>query len=334
MIIAIDAMGGDFAPASNVEGAIGAAREMPDLRLVLVGDESKLAPLLAQAPNNIEIRHAPEKIEAGEEPVRAVRRKRDSSMVVGVTMVHNKEADAIISAGNTGAFMTSALLITGRIDGIDRPALSPTVPTVDSSGVMILDAGANMDAHPKHLLQYGIMGSIYAEKVMGVNRPRIGLLNVGTEAKKGNDLTKEAYSLLEESSLNFIGNVEARDIMEHVCDIVVCDGFSGNILLKTMEGMAQTLLSVMKEEFTRTITGQLGAMMLRPGLKRIKMQMDYAEYGGALLMGVQGTCIKAHGSSNPRAIYTAIKQARKFVEHDVNSLIAREIQGESGDHDV
>lgn len=270
MIIAIDAMGGDLAPTSNVKGAIEAAREMPDVRIVLVGDEARLAPMLAQAPKNIEIRHAAETIEADEEPVKAVRRKRDSSLVLGVTMVKNKEADVIISAGNTGAFMTAALLITGRIKGIDRPALSPIVPTTDAAGVMILDAGANMDAQPKHLLQYAIMGSIYAEKVMGVARPRVGLLNVGTEEKKGNDLTKEAHSLLKESSLNFIGNVEARDIMEHVCDIVVCDGFSGNILLKTMEGMAKTMMSVMKEEFTRTITSQLAAMMLRPGLRRVK----------------------------------------------------------------
>lgn len=184
MIIAIDAMGGDLAPTSNVKGAIEAAREMPDVRIVLVGDEARLAPMLAQAPKNIEIRHAAETIEADEEPVKAVRRKRDSSLVLGVTMVKNKEADVIISAGNTGAFMTAALLITGRIKGIDRPALSPIVPTTDAAGVMILDAGANMDAQPKHLLQYAIMGSIYAEKVMGVARPRVGLLNVGTEEKK------------------------------------------------------------------------------------------------------------------------------------------------------
>ncbi|AMA72630.1 MULTISPECIES: phosphate acyltransferase PlsX [Aneurinibacillus] len=334
MIIAIDAMGGDFAPTSNVEGAIQAAREMPDVRIVLVGDEARLAPMLSQAPKNIEIRHASEMIAADEEPVKAVRRKRDSSMVVGVTMVKNKEADVIISAGNTGAFMTAALLITGRIKGIDRPALSPIVPTVDSAGVMILDAGANMDAHPKHLLQYAIMGNIYAEKVMGVERPRIGLLNVGTEEKKGNDLTKETYGLLKESSLNFIGNVEARDIMEHVCDVVVCDGFSGNILLKTMEGTAKTMMSVMRGEFTRTITSQLAAMMLRPGLRRMKAQMDYSEYGGALLMGVQGICIKAHGSSNPRAIHIAVRQAKKFIEQDINGLIAREIQEESGDGNV
>jgi glycerol-3-phosphate acyltransferase PlsX len=334
MIIAIDAMGGDFAPVANVEGAIEAAKEMPEVRIVLVGDEVQLKPMLAQAPKNIEIRHATEVITTDEEPVKAVRRKKDSSLVVGVTMVKNKEADVIISAGNTGAFMTAALLITGRIKGIDRPALSPIVPTVDSSGVMILDAGANMDAQPKHLLQYAIMGSIYAEKVMGVNCPRIGLLNVGTEEKKGNDLTKETYGLLKESALNFVGNVEARDIMQHVCDVVVCDGFSGNILLKTMEGTAKTMMSVMKEEFTRTITSQLAAMVLRPGLKRMKKQMDYAEYGGALLMGVQGTCIKAHGSSNARAIHTAVRQAKKFVEQDVNELIAREIQGESGDEHV
>ena len=331
MIIAIDAMGGDLAPASNVEGAIAAAREMPDVRIVLVGNEAQLTPLLTDAPKNIEVRHAAEVIAADEEPVKAVRRKRDSSLVVGVTMVKNREADAMISAGNTGALMTAGLLITGRIAGIDRPALSPIVPTIDGAGVMILDAGANMDAHPSNLLQYAVMGSIYAEKVMGISRPRIGLLNVGTEEKKGNELTKEAYGLLKGSSLNFVGNVEARDIMEHICDVVVCDGFSGNILLKTMEGMAKTLMSVIKEEFTRTLTSQLGAMMLRPGFKRVKMQMDYTEHGGALLMGVQGTCIKAHGSSNARAIQKTIEQARKFVEQDVNALIAGEIQKEGGD---
>ncbi|WP_047151613.1 phosphate acyltransferase PlsX [Aneurinibacillus tyrosinisolvens] len=331
MIIAIDAMGGDFAPGAIVEGAVEAARGLPDLRIVLIGDEARISPLLVQAPKNIEIRHAGEVIMADEEPVRAVRRKKDSSLVVGVTMVSNKEADAIISAGNTGAFMSAGLLITGRIKGIDRPALSPMIPTIDGAGAIILDAGANMDAHPAHLLQYAVMGSIYAEKVMGVEKPRVGLLNVGTEAKKGNDLTKEAYGLLENSTVHFVGNVEARDIMEHVCDVVVCDGFSGNILLKTMEGMAKTIFSVMKEEFTRSITSQLAALMLKPGLKRIKMQMDYAEHGGALLMGVQGTCIKIHGSSNALAVRSAVQQAKKFIDQDVNALIAREIQRESGD---
>lgn len=331
MIIAIDAMGGDLSPNSNVEGAIAAAREMSEARLVLVGDEARLRPLLVGAPQNIEIRHAGEVIATEEEPVKAVRRKRDSSLVVGVTMVKNGEADAIISAGNTGALMTAGLLITGRIPGIDRPALSPIIPSVDGAGVMILDAGANMDAHPEHLLQYAVMGSIYAEKVMGVPRPRIGLLNVGTEEKKGNELTKATYGLLTNSSLNFVGNVEGRDIMEHVCDVVVCDGFSGNILIKTMEGMAKTLMGVLKEEFTRSLTSQLGAMMLRSGFKRVKTQMDYTEHGGALLMGVQGTCIKAHGSSNARAIQRTIEQACKFIAQDVNGLIAHEIQKESGD---
>jgi phosphate acyltransferase len=331
MIIAIDAMGGDFAPHATVEGAIEAAKDFPELRIILVGDESQIKPLLQDAPKNIDLRHASEVIAPDEEPVKAMRRKKDSSLVVAVTMVKNKEADAVISAGNTGAFMTSALLITGRIKGIDRPALSPIVPTINGSGVMILDAGANMDVGAKNLLQYGIMGSIYADKVLNVPNPRIGLLNVGTEAGKGNDLTKEAFPLLEQSNVNFIGNVEARDVTEHVCDVVVCDGFAGNILLKTMEGMARAIFNVMKEEFTRNIPSKAGAMMLKPALKRIKLQMDYAEYGGALLMGVQGTCIKAHGSSNARAIRNAVLQAKKFVEKDVNALIAQEIQGESGE---
>ncbi|HBI05103.1 MAG TPA: phosphate acyltransferase PlsX [Paenibacillaceae bacterium] len=331
MIIAIDAMGGDHAPKATVEGAIQAAKDWPELRIVLVGDREKIEPFLINNPGNIEIRHASEVIATDEEPVKAVRRKKDSSLVVAVNMVKNKEVDAVISAGNTGAFMTAGLLITGRMKGIERPALSPILPTTDGAGVLVLDAGANMDARPVHLKQYALMGSIYVEKVMGVSRPRVGLLNVGTEAKKGNELTKEAYSLLESSSVHFVGNVEARDVTNHVCDVVVCDGFSGNILLKSMEGLAGTFFSVMKQEFLKTTTGKIGAFLLKPAFKRIKLQMDYAEYGGALLMGIRGTCIKAHGSSNPRAIRNAVLQAKKFVENDVNALIAREIQEESGE---
>ena len=331
MIIAIDAMGGDHAPKATVEGAIQAAKDWPELRIVLVGNREKIEPFLINNPGNIEIRHASEVIATDEEPVKAVRRKKDSSLVVAVNMVKNKEVDAVISAGNTGAFMTAGLLITGRMKGIERPALSPILPTTDGAGVLVLDAGANMDARPVHLKQYALMGSIYVEKVMGVSRPRVGLLNVGTEAKKGNELTKEAYSLLESSSVHFVGNVEARDVTNHVCDVVVCDGFSGNILLKSMEGLAGTFFSVMKQEFLKTTTGKIGAFLLKPAFKRIKLQMDYAEYGGALLMGIRGTCIKAHGSSNPRAIRNAVLQAKKFVENDVNALIAREIQEESGE---
>lgn len=331
MIIAIDAMGGDHAPKATVEGAIQAAKDWPDLRIVLVGDREKIEPLLVNKPVNIEIRHASEVIGPDEEPVKAVRRKRDSSLVAAVTMVKNKEVDAVISAGNTGAFMTAGLLITGRMKGIERPALSPILPTIDRAGVLVLDAGANMDARPLHLKQYALMGNIYAEKVMGVTRPRVGLLNVGTEPRKGNELCKETFALLENSPINFIGNVEARDILNHVCDVVVCDGFSGNILLKSLEGMAGTLFSVMKKEFTQNIAGKMGALLLKSSFKRIKLQMDYAEYGGALLMGIRGTCIKAHGSSNARAIRNAILQAKKFIENDVNTLIAREIQEESGE---
>lgn len=331
MIIAIDAMGGDNAPESTVQGAIQAAKDWPAIRIVLVGDQEKIEPLLVNKPGNIEIRHTSEVIGSDEEPVKAVRRKRDSSLVTAVTMVKNKEVDAVISAGNTGAFMTAGLLITGRMKGIERPALSPILPTIDKAGVLLLDAGANMDARPHHIKQYALMGSIYAEKVMGVSRPRIGLLNVGTEARKGNELTKEAFTLLENSPVHFIGNVEARDILNHVCDVVVCDGFSGNILLKSMEGTAGTLFSVMKKEFTNSFSAKIGALLLKPAFKHIKNQMDYAEYGGALLMGIRGTCIKAHGSSNARAIRNAVLQAKKFVENDVNTLIAREIQEESGD---
>ncbi|MCG0314161.1 MAG: phosphate acyltransferase PlsX [Calditerricola sp.] len=325
MRIAIDAMGGDHAPQAIVDGVLRAAAERADVEFVLVGDETALVALGATWPRNVRIRHAPEVIGPDEEPVRAIRQKKHSSLVTAVKMVNEREADACISAGNTGAYMAAALLYVGRIPGIERPALAPVFPTTGSWGVLVLDVGANVDARPQHLLQYAVMGSVYVSSVEGVNNPRVGLLNIGTEATKGNELTKAAYALLEQANLNFIGNVEARDVLAGVADVVVCDGFNGNVLLKAAEGTAETIFRVLQEELTGRWTHKLAAALLRPAFRRLKARMDYKEHGGAPLLGINGPCIKAHGSSDARAIHNAVRQAIAFVERDVLSSISRQL---------
>lgn len=327
MRIALDAMGGDRAPSSNVEGALAAAREWSDTEIVLVGDEAKLKTIAGDLPSNVSIRHAAEVIEADDEPVRAVRRKKDSSMVVCARMVREGEADAMISAGNTGALMASGLLVVGRIPGADRPALGQMLPTLDGKGVLVLDLGANMDAEPKHLVQYAVMASIYRTKVHGLEKPRVGLLNVGTEEGKGNTLCKEAYPLLREAPVAFVGNVEARDVLDGVCDVLVCDGFAGNIMLKSIEGTAGMLLSGMKREFTRTLPRKLAAAVLAPGLRAFRANLDYREYGGAPLFGINGIVVKGHGSSDAKAVYNAIRQTRKEIACDLAGTIAAEMKG-------
>lgn len=326
MRIAIDAMGGDRAPKVTVEGAVEAAKEWPGLELILVGDAARIEPLLREKPANLRIEHAGEVVEPEDEPVRAVRRKKDASMVVAGRLVRENKADAMISAGNTGALMATGLLVVGRIEGIERPALAPMLPTLDGNGVLALDLGANMDATPEHLLQYAIMGSIYRQKVHGIAQPRVGLLNVGTEAGKGNELTKAAFPLLEEAPIRFIGNVEARDVLQADCDVLVCDGFAGNILLKAMEGTAGAIFSVLKTELTRNFLTKLCAAVLKPGLSVFKKKLDYTEHGGALLLGVNGLVVKSHGSSDAKAIKNAIRQAKLALENKLVSSISSEIQ--------
>ncbi|CAM2899373.1 phosphate acyltransferase PlsX [Paenibacillus sediminis] len=327
MRIAIDAMGGDHAPKSNVEGALAAAELWKDTEIVLVGDQNQLEPLIDNKPANVTIHHASEVIEGEDEPVKSVRRKKDASMVVAGRMVEEGKADAMISAGNTGALMTTGLLVVGRMEGIERPALTSMFPTVDNKGVLVLDLGANMDAKPEHLVQYALMGSLYREKLHGLDRPRVGLLNVGTEAKKGNELTKAVYPLLEEMPINFVGNVEARDVLLGVCDVLICDGFAGNILLKTLEGTAGTLFSILKQEFTSSLKNKLAAAVLMPSLRGIKEKMDYKEYGGGLLIGLKGLVVKGHGSSDATAIKNAIRQARSAIQSGLNESISKEISG-------
>ncbi|MCT2538004.1 phosphate acyltransferase PlsX [Aquibacillus koreensis] len=320
MRIAIDAMGGDHAPKEVVLGAMEAVDNIKDLQITLIGDENQISKYLTNT-SNIEVIHTTEMITGEDEPVRAVRRKKNASLVLMANEVKEKRADACISAGNTGALMSAGLFIVGRMKGIDRPALSPTLPTQDGTGFLLLDVGANVDAKPQHLLQYAIMGSIYTEKVRGVTRPRVGLLNVGTEDGKGNDLTKKAFDLLKDAPIHFVGNVEARDLLNGVADVVVTDGFTGNVALKTIEGTALTMFSMIKQTFMSSLKTKLAAGLVKNDLRGLKNQLDYSEYGGAGLFGLASPVIKAHGSSNARAIFSAIKQACHMVENNVTETI-------------
>ncbi|RKQ37449.1 phosphate acyltransferase PlsX [Oceanobacillus halophilus] len=325
MKLAIDAMGGDHAPTEIVMGAVEAVSEINDLHITLVGDEKQITPLL-KSSKNIDVIHTEDVITGEDEPVRAVRRKKNASLVLTAKEVKEGRVDACISAGNTGALMSAGLFVVGRIPGIDRPALSPTLPTIDGKGFLLLDVGANVDAKPQHLLQYAIMGSIYTENVRSIHNPTVGLLNVGTEDGKGSELTKKAFKLLKDAPINFVGNVEARDLLDGVADVVVTDGFSGNIALKTIEGTAGALFSILKETMMSSMKTKFGAILLKNDLKGLKGKLDYSEYGGAGLFGLAAPVIKAHGSSNRRAIVSAIKQAKYMVDHDVTNTIKTTVE--------
>ncbi|MGM9927479.1 MAG: phosphate acyltransferase PlsX [Bacillus sp. (in: firmicutes)] len=322
MRIAIDAMGGDHAPKEAVLGAMKAVNEFEDLTIILVGDEARINEYMTPH-ERIEILHTDEEILATDEPVRAVRRKKQASMVLAAQQVADGNADACISAGNTGALMAAGLFVVGRIKGIDRPALAPTLPTLNGDGFVLLDVGANAEARPEYLVQFAIMGSVYAEQVRGIKNPRVGLLNIGTEEKKGNDLTKATFPLLKEAPINFVGNVESRDLMNGVADVVVTDGFTGNMVLKTVEGTALNLFKMIKEAMMSNFKSKMAAAVLKPELKKIKAQMDYSEYGGAGLFGLKAPVIKAHGSSDSTAFFSAIRQARTMVQYEVVPIIQK-----------
>lgn len=324
MKLAIDGMGGDNAPQSIVEGALQALDDFNDIEILLYGREEAMKPYLKEHPR-LTVIHCEEVVEGEDDPARAVRRKKDSSMARMLEAVADGTADACLSAGNTGALMAGGLFKVGRIDGVQRPALATTLPTIDGKGFLMLDLGANADAKPEHMLQYAIMGDIYAKKVRGYTAPRIGLLNIGTEEKKGNELTKAVFELLKETDMNFEGNVEARELLNGVADVIVTDGFTGNMVLKTIEGTAGALFAMLKEAFTSSTKSKIGYVLAKDGLKGLKTKMDYTEYGGAALFGLKAPVIKAHGSSNARAIYSAIKQARTMVEHDVCATIQQTI---------
>ena len=329
MKIAIDAMGGDNAPEAAVRGSIE-ARDEYGLSIILSGKENEIKKILEKNTsnfNNIEIINAEDVISNDDKPVMAIRRKKDSSMVKALYAVKNKEADAIVSAGSTGALLSGGTLLIGRIKGIERPAIGSLIPAMSGGVYLLIDSGANVDSKPEFLYDFAIMGDIYLKRVMNTRSPRIALANIGTEKSKGDKLTVDTYALLENSKLdlNFTGNIEARDIIKGSADIVVCDGFTGNIILKTMEGTMQELIKGLKEEIMSSFRSKIGGALIKPALNNFKSRFDYSEHGGAPLLGVKAPVIKAHGSSDAKAFKNAIRQAKICAESNVNELIEESI---------
>ncbi|MEZ4357133.1 MAG: phosphate acyltransferase PlsX [Eubacteriales bacterium] len=328
MNIILDAFGGDNAPKAIVEGAVQAVNAYSDIKVILTGKEELIKEELAlynYDRSKIQVVNATQVIDMAESPVEAIKRKNDSSLVVGFNLLKEGKGQAFITAGSTGATVAGATLIVRRIKGVKRPALAPVMPTTKGTGVLLIDCGANVDCKPSYLAQFAQMGSIYMSKAQGVLNPRVGLLNNGAEEEKGNMLTKEAYAILKGMPLNFVGNVEARNVNSGDYDVVACDGFAGNIALKMMEGAAQTITSMLKEELYKNFKSKIGALLAKGAFRRLKKRMDYTEYGGALLLGVNGCVIKAHGSSNARAIKSAVNQAREFIIGDLVNIIKEEI---------
>lgn len=332
MKVAIDAMGGDFAPEEIVRGAVEAAGEY-QCEIVLVGDEARILPLLEKEGDwrslGITVQHASQTIEMTDQPATAVRKKKDASIVVATRLVKEGECDVAISAGSTGAAVAAALLGLGRIKGIERPTIATPLPNLAGTTVL-LDSGANTDAKPKHLLQSAVMGSIYAEYVLRIKKPRVGLLNIGEEETKGNDQVLAAYPLLQNAkTINFIGNVEGRDIPKGGVDVVVCDGFVGNIVLKFGEGLATAILQLVKDAIRNAgFLAKAASLLVLPALRGLKKKLDYAEYGGAPLLGVDGGFIICHGSSKAKAIKNAVRVAKEFAEKKVVAHIRENIEKE------
>lgn len=323
-------MGGDHAPGVVVEGAIAAAREF-GVEVVLVGQKTAVEQELAKhdpAGLSLSVVHTEEVVGMEEHAAAALRQKRQSSIAVGVSLVREGQADAFVSAGNSGAVMASALFGLGRIKGIERPALGTVYPTTTGK-CFIIDAGANADCKPEYLLQFAVMGSAYMERVFGVARPRVGLLSNGEEETKGNGLVQECHPLLKASGLNFIGNVEGKDIPLGTADVVVCDGFAGNVAIKLSEGLASAIFDILKKELTADIVSKLAALVLKPAFRRIKKRLDYAEYGGAPLLGVNGITIIAHGRSNALAIKNAVRVAKQAVDQNLVEAIRAGVAGAS-----
>lgn len=332
MKIAVDAMGGDYAPEEVVLGAVEAV-ETYDLDVVLVGDETKIRNVFTTyniKPNNrVTIVHASEVIEMGEHPAQAIRKKKDASIVVATKLVKDGTCDAVVAPGSTGAAVTAALLGLGRIKGIERPCIATPIPSQKGITVL-LDSGANANSKPKHLVEGAIMGSHYAKYILGIDKPNIGLLNIGEEASKGNELAQATYPLLKKlKTISFYGNVEGRDIPKGTVDVVVCDGFVGNVILKFGEGMALFLIRLVKERIRDGgFLARLGAMAVYPALKSLKKRLDFTEYGGAPLLGVNGSFIICHGSSKAKAIKNAVRVASELVEQDVVGHIRKSIEEE------
>ncbi|MBM4132978.1 MAG: phosphate acyltransferase PlsX [Nitrospira sp.] len=335
MKIAIDAMGGDFGPAPNVEGALQAAKELA-LDVVLVGDEPQIRDQLrrlgASDDRRVTVAHAPQTVGMHESPALVARKKRDSSIWVATELVKAGEASAVVSAGNTGASMVAAFFVLGVIKGVERPAIAVSLPTLDGSAIM-LDVGANVDCNAQHLHQFGLMGNEYGKSVFGTPNPRIGLLSIGEEDSKGNEVTKEAFKLLKASPINFVGNVEGRDVYSGGADVIVCDGFIGNVALKISEGLADTIKKLLLKEIGGSFLGRLSYPFIAAPLLRLRRRMDYAEFGGAPLLGVNGITIICHGRSSSKAIKNAIRRAKSLVDSSVNQLIQRDIEESLAQHE-
>ena len=327
MKIVVDAMGGDHAPDVVVAGSLVAIKEY-DVEVVLVGDQPKIQALLKKAKytgNRISVQHATETIEMCESAATSVRRKRNSSIVIGLNLVKEGKADAFFSAGNTGAVVCAATLELRLLPGIERAGIGIITPTLKGNS-LIIDVGANIDPKPTQLLQYGIMADAYCKNILNKINPSVGLLNIGEEEKKGTEFIREAYGLLEKSKLNFIGNVEGKDLFSGKCDIIVCDGFVGNVALKVSESAAEAMQTFLKRHLLSNIWGKIGLIFMMPSLKRFKKEIDYAEYGGALLLGVNGVVIIGHGRSNIKAIKNAIRVAKEEIERQVNAKILEAIK--------
>lgn len=329
MKIAVDAMGGDFAPSAVVEGAVMALRDYKDIQqLFLVGDETKVRAECKRhgaVDPRITFIHTTQIVEMTDGAVEGVRRKKDSSISRAVEIVKEGKAQAIVSAGHTGAAVAATTLKLRTLEGVERPGIASVMPT-EHNRFVLMDAGANIDARPIHLLQYAIMGSLYSKHVLGYANPRVGLMSIGEEDVKGNDLTKETFKLLEQSSINFVGNVEGHDVFEGKVEVIVCDGFTGNVVLKTAESLANALFRWLKTELTRTPLRKAGAMLVQNAFRNIRRKTDYAEYGGAPLLGINGVCIIGHGSSSPKAVRNAIRVARESIAHQLTHHIVEEVR--------
>lgn len=327
MKIILDGMGGDNAPEAIVEGAVLASKEIQH-QIAIIGKEDLIKDELKKYKYDeakIHVINAEEVITNDEAPVRAVRSKKDSSIVKGINMVKSGDGDIFVSAGSTGALLAGGLFILGRIPGIDRPALASIYPIVGGIPSLLVDAGANSECKPNNLLEFGIMGNIYMEKVIGRKNPKVGLVNIGAEAAKGSTLTKAAYSLLEQSDMNFIGNMEAREVPMGACDVIVTDGFTGNVLLKLTEGMALNMLKTLKKRFTDGAKAKLGAALLIDKIRGLKQEFDYSEYGGAPILGVKGPIVKMHGSSNANAVKNTIIKGIPYAEEKVVDIIQNSV---------
>lgn len=326
--VAVDAMGGDNAPGEIVKGAVQAVQAEKDIKVFLVGRQDAVNAELAKYTydkEKIEVVHAEEVIEMAEPPVNAIRKKKQSSLVIGMNMIKHQEADAIVTAGSTGATLVGGQVLVGRIKGIERPPLAPLVPT--EKGVsLLIDCGANVDARPSHLVQFAQIGSIYMENIVGIKNPRVAILNIGAEEEKGNQLVKETFPLLKECpGINFIGSIEAREIPHGGADVIVCEAFAGNIVLKLYEGVAATLLSKVKEGLMSSLRSKIGALLIKPALKQTLKSFDASQYGGAPLLGLNGLVVKTHGSAKASDVKNSILQCVTFKQQDINGKIKEHI---------